>query len=82
MSIETNVRSRAIAVIAEHVHKKPDEIKEEDRLSKLGMDSLDVIEVIMQLEDKFGINIPDEDSEDFMKVGDITSYLIGRLRVA
>lgn len=41
----------------------------------LGADSLDVVELVMELEDNFGIQISDDDVEDIKSVGDIVKYI-------
>ena len=41
----------------------------------LEADSLDAVEVIMALEDEFGIEIPDEEAENFKTVGDICKFI-------
>lgn len=41
----------------------------------LDADSLDAVEVIMALEDEFGIEIPDEDAENMKTIGDICHYI-------
>ncbi|TPH45387.1 acyl carrier protein [Helicobacter pylori] len=41
----------------------------------LGVDSLDVVELIMALEEKFGIEIPDEQAEKIVNVGDVVRYI-------
>lgn len=41
----------------------------------LGADSLDVVEFIMELEDAFGLEIPDEDAEQLGTVGDVVNYI-------
>lgn len=41
----------------------------------LDADSLDAVEVIMALEDEFGIEIPDEDVENMKTIGDICHYI-------
>ncbi len=41
----------------------------------LGADSLDVVEMIMSLEDEFGIQIPDEQIEEIKTVGDLVNYI-------
>jgi len=41
----------------------------------LGADSLDLVELIMALEDEYGIEIPDEDAEKIVTVGDAINYL-------
>ena len=41
----------------------------------LEADSLDAVEVIMALEDEFGIEIPDEEAEQFKTIGDICKFI-------
>ena len=41
----------------------------------LGADSLDTVELIMELEEEFGIEIPDEDAERLNTVGSIVKYI-------
>ncbi|MFH1852732.1 MAG: acyl carrier protein [Candidatus Neomarinimicrobiota bacterium] len=55
---------------------------EEDKITRdahfvddLGADSLDTVELIMQLEEEFGIEIPDEDAENITTVGAAIDYI-------
>ncbi len=43
----------------------------------LGTDSLDIIEIVMAMEEEFGIDITDEEGEGFQTVGDIVKYVEG-----
>jgi acyl carrier protein len=45
----------------------------------LGADSLDVVELVMAIEEEFGIEIPDEDAEKFVSIQDISDYVYRRL---
>jgi acyl carrier protein len=45
----------------------------------LGADSLDIVELVMALEDQFGISIPDEDAESIKTVGDAVDYIAANL---
>ncbi len=49
--------------------------KEASFIDDLGADSLDTVELIMSLEDKFDISIPDEEAEKMKTVGDVLNYL-------
>jgi acyl carrier protein len=52
------------------------EIKRETSLiNDLEADSLDAVEIIMAIEDEFGIEIPDEEAEGFKNIGDIVDYV-------
>ncbi|MCR4560635.1 MAG: acyl carrier protein [Bacteroidales bacterium] len=44
-------------------------------VNDLGADSLDAVELIMQFEKEFGIDIPDSDAEKIITVGDIIAYI-------
>lgn len=50
-------------------------IKDEDSLSGMGVDMLDMVEMVMRLEEDYGIRIPDEVVENFQTVGDVENYL-------
>jgi acyl carrier protein len=44
-------------------------------IEDLGADSLDIVELVMALEEEFGLDIPDEDADKLKTVGDAMSYL-------
>ena len=44
-------------------------------INDLGADSLDTVELVMEFEDEFDLNIPDEDAEKIETVGDAISYI-------
>ena len=44
-------------------------------MKDLSADSLDAVEIIMAIEDEFGIEIPDEDAENIQTVGDLVKYV-------
>ncbi len=48
-------------------------------MKDLEADSLDAVEIMMALEDEFGITIPDEDAEKFTNIGDIVAYVQGKI---
>ena len=50
-------------------------IPEAKFIDDLGADSLDIVELIMALEDEYGIEIPDEDAEKMKTVGDAIKYI-------
>ncbi|MEN1760471.1 acyl carrier protein [Anoxynatronum sibiricum] len=47
-------------------------------MNDLEADSLDAVEIVMAIEDEFGIEISDEDAEQFKNIGDIASYVESR----
>ncbi len=67
-----NVRN----VLAQQFEISPESITPDTNLfDDLGADSLDVVELIMSLEDEYGITIPDDAAADLVTVGKIADYL-------
>lgn len=63
-------------IIAEQLGVKIEEIKNESSfVDDLGADSLDTVELVMALEEEFGIEIPDEDAEKMVTVSDAIKYI-------
>jgi acyl carrier protein len=63
-------------VIVEQLNVSPEEVKPEANfVNDLGADSLDVVEMIMALEEKFGIEIPDSEAEKIQTVQDVVNYI-------
>jgi len=63
-------------VVVEQLNVNPDEVKEDSKfVEDLGADSLDVVELVMALEEKFDIEIPDSDAESIITVGDAIKYI-------
>jgi len=54
-------------------------VPEANLLDDLGADSLDVVELVMALEEEFGIEVPDEDVEGIRTIGDIVQYVGSRI---
>ncbi|WP_026478047.1 acyl carrier protein [Alkaliphilus transvaalensis] len=44
-------------------------------MNDLEADSLDAVEIIMAIEDEFGVEIPDEEAENFKNIGDIVDFV-------
>ena len=66
---------QVVDIIADKISVAKADISEEKSLKDLGADSLDIVEIIMTLEEKFHIEISDEDAETMLKVGIIVDYL-------
>ncbi len=67
-------------IIMEKLNVAEDQIKPEARFQEdLGADSLDVVELVMAIEEKFDIEVPDEDAEKIRTVGDAQEYIIEAL---
>ena len=63
-------------VVVEQLNVSPDEVKEESKfVEDLGADSLDVVELVMALEEKFEIEIPDEEAEAISTVANAIKFI-------
>ena len=63
-------------VVVEQLNVDPKEVKEESKfVEDLGADSLDVVELVMALEEKFDIEIPDDEAEKIQTVQDVVNYI-------
>lgn len=72
MSLEKKVRE----LIADRLKLDIEQVQPASKfIEDLGADSLDIVEMIMQMEEDFGITIPDEDAEKIKTVGDAIAYL-------
>ncbi len=73
---DTNLFETIQAVIAEQLNVDAAQVTPEAEFVKdLGADSLDVVELIMALEERFGIEIPDKQAEKIVNVGDVMRYI-------
>ena len=70
------VLEKVKAILAEQFDVEEDKITEETDLQEdLGADSLDLVEIIMEIETRFGIEIPDEDIFSLKTMNDVISYI-------
>lgn len=70
------LEERVIAVVSEQLSVAVEEIKAESSLTDdLHADSLDLVELGMKFEEKFGVAIADEDQEKIKTVGDAIEYI-------
>ena len=66
-------------MIASQLGKSAEEITPEASfIEDLGADSLDLVELIMSMEDEFGLEISDEDAENIVTVQDALNFITGR----
>lgn len=72
----SDIKAKVISLIAERLECDPSKVTETSRFGEdLGFDSLDIVEMIMELESHFSIEIPDKDAEKIMTVGDAIHYI-------
>ena len=63
-------------IIAKSLGINQDSIKDESNfINDLGADSLNIVEIVMEIEDEYEILIPDEDVEQLNTVGDLKNYI-------
>ena len=74
------LETRLKKIVAEQLGVDESKIIPSARFSDdLNADSLDLVEMIMSLEEEFGVEIPDEDAEKILTVGDAMSYIESHL---
>jgi acyl carrier protein len=67
---------RVKGIVVDQLNVAPDEVTvEASFIEDLGADSLDTVELVMALEEEFGISIADEDAEKIVTVGDAVKYI-------
>ena len=72
----SNIAERVKKIVADKLGRDESEITMESSFANdLGADSLDTVELIMEFEKEFEINIPDEEAEKIQTVGQAISYL-------
>jgi len=72
----SDISDRIKAIICDQLMVDPDEVSDESSfVEDLGADSLDTVELIMEFEDEFGIEISDEQAEQISTVGEAVAYL-------
>ncbi len=75
-----NVAEEIKKLISESLSTDINEIKEDSKfVDDLGADSLDIVELVMSMEKKFDIEIPDEDAQKIKTVGEAIDYISNRV---
>lgn len=73
---DNNLEQKVREIVAQQLGKNVDQVTPEASFrDDLGADSLDVVELVMALEEEFGIQIPDEDAEKIATVGQAIDYI-------
>ncbi len=66
-------------IVIEQLDVQADQVTEDASfIEDLGADSLDTVELVMALEENFDIEIPDEEAEKIVTVGDAVDYIVAR----
>ena len=71
-----SVKERVIDIVSEQLGVAKDQVAEETHfVNDIGADSLDTVELVMELEEEFDINIPDDAAEKIQTVGEAVEYI-------
>ena len=71
-----NIQEKVTEIIVEQLGVSADQVKPESKMIEdLGADALDAVELVMAVEEEFGIEVPDEEAEKLISVGDIISHV-------
>jgi acyl carrier protein len=75
-SIDPKVQEKVIEIVCDQLGVSKDKVTPETSfINDRGADSLDQVELVMEFEEEFDINIPDEDAEKIQTVGDAIRYI-------
>jgi acyl carrier protein len=70
------IDQRVKDIIVEQLGVKPEQVVPTAKfIEDLGADSLDTVELVMALEEEFGIEVPDDQAEKLQSVGDVLKYV-------
>lgn len=71
-----NTLEKVTKIVVERLNVKEEEVTMEAGIKEdLGADSLDVVDLIMELEEEFDLTIEDEEAEKMSTIGDVVSYI-------
>jgi len=71
-----NITDKVRDIIVEQLGVNPEQVTPEAKfIEDLGADSLDTVELVMAFEEEFGIDVPDEEAEKLLAVGDVVRYI-------
>ena len=77
--MSAEIEAKVKEIIAEQLSVNADEVVEGAKFREdLGADSLDQVELVMALEEEFELDIPDEEAEKIVTVGDAMAYIKNR----
>ena len=72
-----NIDTQITRIIVDHLGVEEEAVKDNAAfIDDLGADSLDTVELVMEFEEEFGIEIPDRSAEQFITVKDAKDYIL------
>ena len=73
---EKTIEQRVTDIIVKELGVTPEQVNADAKfIEDLGADSLDTVELVMAFEDEFDVQVPDEEAEKLLSVGDVTRYI-------
>ena len=75
------VRELVVSILAQQADKSFEDVCPESTPASLGLDSLDVVEVSIRLEDEFHIEIPTKELQNWKNVRDIVNYMENKTKL-
>ena len=73
-----DTRDKIISLVSAKVSTSEETVRAADSFETLGLDSLDIIEIVMELEEQFSIEIDDEDAEKLSGIDEVVEYVHSR----
>ena len=81
MPTTQEIQDKVIDIVCKHLGVAKDKVSSETSfVNDLGADSLDTVELVMDMEEAFGLSIPDEDAEKIQTVGNAVKYIEAALK--
>jgi acyl carrier protein len=75
MPSRDEIKKKVIEVVAERLKTDAANLSEEKSFDELGADSLEIVELVMTLEEEFGIEIQEQDADNIRTVGDAIDFI-------
>jgi len=76
-----SVEAKVIDIVCEHLAVGKDKVSRETRfIEDIGADSLDIVELVMELEEEFDIQIPDDQAEKIKTVGEAVDSIEAKIK--
>ncbi len=73
---DNDIAEKVCTIVCTQLDVEKDKVKPEASfINDLGADSLDIVELVMELEEEFDMSIPDEDAEKIRTVGEAIEYI-------
>ena len=75
--LRQKVRDKVVQIVCDNLGVSREQVKDETSFQEdIGADSLDIVELVMELEEEFEITIPDEEAEKIKTVGEAINYIV------